>query len=246
MRWYREAIARDPGYLVAQCSLALAYLELGDQDRAGFWVDRAISLGPSHQWPNVAMTLLNAYTDDRAKGLAAARRLAAISPADNSPLYVLLAYGETKEAIQRFETQFPELACSREPTVNRANLIPALNLSLAWAQSGEQDCADRILEKVLQVTAGMPRLGSWGFGIADVEVYARRGETERALTVLRQAIDSGWRAFWWAQGERSPHLTTLRADPRFAAMMEEIRADMKTQLDRVREMDRSGQLAPIP
>ena len=92
----------------------------------------------------------------------------------------------------------------------------------------------------------MPRLGSFGFGIADVEVQARLGRPEAALSTLRQAIDSGWRANWWLQGERSPHLSTIRGNPEFRAMLDEISADMAAQLAHVREMDREGQLATAP
>lgn len=246
VRWYREAVARDPGNLVTLSCLGLVYLELGDVERAGFWIDRAMALGPLHFWPNVAMTFLQLRKDARLAALAAARRLAEISPADNLSLVVLLAYDERREAIDRFADQYPELACSREPEVNRANLFPAMNLSLAWSGENDPACANRLLERALEVMAGMPRLGSWGYGIADVEARARMGQTELALATLRNAIDAGWRAFWWAQGERSPHLVALREDLRFAAMMDEIRADMAAQLDRVREMERSGQLAPIP
>ncbi len=35
-------------------------------------------------------------------------------------------------------------------------------------------------------------------------------------------------------------------DPEFQAMVEEIEADMAAQLARVREMERNGELAPIP
>ncbi|MGW8367056.1 MAG: tetratricopeptide repeat protein [Gammaproteobacteria bacterium] len=246
VRWYREAAARDPGNLVAQSWLGIAYLDLGDVDQARFWIDRVMFLGPTHYWPSVAMTFLRVKTDDERAALAAARRLAEIAPADNLPLAVLVAYGEYREALRWSADQYPELTCSQNPEVHRANLFPALNLSLAWQQDDDQACAGRLLEKALAVMAGMPRLGSWGYGIADVEARARLGQTELALTALRNAVDGGWRAFWWAQGERSPHLVALREDPRFEAMMDEIRADMGAQRDRVREMERIGQLAPIP
>ncbi len=246
VRWYREAAARDPGNLVAQSWLGIAYLDLGDVDRARFWVDRVMFLGPTNYWPNVAMTFLQVKADDERAALAGARRLAEIAPADNLPLAVLVAYGEYREALRRFADLYPGLTCANEPEVRRANLFPALNLSLARQQNDDRACADRLLEKTLAVMAGMPRRGSWGYGIADVEARARLGQTELALTALRNAVDEGWRAFWWAQGERSPHLTALRDDPRFQAIMDEIRADMSAQLERVREMERIGRLAPIP
>ena len=82
----------------------------------------------------------------------------------------------------------------------------------------------------------MPRLGFFGYGFDDVEVYARQNNKEQALTVLRQAIDDGWRVYWWSQAEQSPHTELLR-DPEFNAMMDEIRSEMAIQLTHVREME---------
>jgi hypothetical protein len=130
--------------------------------------------------------------------------------------------------------------------VTRNNLFPAINLSLALEKSGDIDCANRILDSALEQMQRMPRLGSRGYGFADVEVYARQGKTRFALDALRQAIDEGHRWFWWSQGERSPHTASLSGNAEFKAMMDEIRADMAAQLERVRQMEANGELADVP
>ena len=84
-----------------------------------------------------------------------------------------------------------------------------------------------------------------GYGFADVEIYARRGETDRALATLRRAIDDGWRMSWWTQAERSPHTVLLRDEPEFKPMMDEIRSDMAAQLENLRELEGRGELALI-
>ena len=66
------------------------------------------------------------------------------------------------------------------------------------------------------------------------------------MTGLRQAIDKGWRQFCWYYAERNPNLESIRNEPEFQAMMEEIRADMAEQLARVHEWEANGKLAPIP
>ncbi len=43
-----------------------------------------------------------------------------------------------------------------------------------------------------------------------------------------------------------PNLESLHDEPEFQAMREEVRADMAAQLARVREMERNGELQPIP
>ncbi len=43
-----------------------------------------------------------------------------------------------------------------------------------------------------------------------------------------------------------PNLESLHDEPEFQAMVAEIEADMAAQLARVREMERNGELEPIP
>ncbi len=66
------------------------------------------------------------------------------------------------------------------------------------------------------------------------------------MTTLRQAIDEGWRQFWWYYSEHDPNLDSIRNEPEFQIMMEEIRANMAEQLARVHEWETNGELAPIP
>ncbi|MCH8891273.1 MAG: hypothetical protein IH827_09390, partial [Myxococcales bacterium] len=62
----------------------------------------------------------------------------------------------------------------------------------------------------------------------------------------RQAIDEGWRGFWWYLLKQNPILESLHAEPEFQAMTAEIEADMAAQLARVREMQSNGELPSIP
>jgi hypothetical protein len=66
------------------------------------------------------------------------------------------------------------------------------------------------------------------------------------LSALQRAIDEGWRRFWWYSLKYDPSLESLHDEPEFQAMVAEIEADMATQLERVREMERTGELEPIP
>ncbi|MCZ6759127.1 MAG: hypothetical protein O7D29_01970 [Gemmatimonadetes bacterium] len=54
------------------------------------------------------------------------------------------------------------------------------------------------------------------------------------------------RIFWWYYLKQDPSLESLHDEPEFQAMIAEIEADMAEQLARVREMERSGELEPIP
>jgi len=46
--------------------------------------------------------------------------------------------------------------------------------------------------------------------------------------------------------KQDPTLESLHDEPEFQAMVAEMEADMAEQLERVREMERNGELEPIP
>jgi len=89
----------------------------------------------------------------------------------------------------------------------------------------------------------MPKLHWYpiAYGIPQqVQIYALQGETEKALQALRQAVDRGWRAFWWYWLEHDPKLHSIRDEPEFQTIVREIKADMAAQLARVRALESGG------
>jgi hypothetical protein len=79
-----------------------------------------------------------------------------------------------------------------------------------------------------------------------MQIYAVQGDKQKALSALRRAIDEGWRGYWWYYLKYDPTLESLHDEPEFQAMVKEIEADMAAQLAHVREMERNGELEPIP
>jgi hypothetical protein len=157
-----------------------------------------------------------------------------------------MAAGRFFEARAVYEKNHPELLGADAPNVNFVNYQAAIAVALVLTKTGEQELADLLLELVFERIQTIPRLGQIGYGVADVKIYALRGEKQKALSTLRQAIDEGWRAFWWYFLKHDPTLESLHGEPEFQAMVAEIEADMAAQLARVREMERNGELEPIP
>ena len=85
-----------------------------------------------------------------------------------------------------------------------------------------------------------------GYGFADVDLHALRGDKEKALAALREGAANGTRYMWRLQLLYNPNLDSIRDTPEFAAIIAEIETDMAAQLARVREMQKSGELTPIP
>ena len=73
-----------------------------------------------------------------------------------------------------------------------------------------------------------------------------QGDKQKALSALQRAIDEGWRDSWRYFLKYDPILELLHDEPEYQVMIEEIEADMAAQLARVREMERNGELEPIP
>jgi tetratricopeptide (TPR) repeat protein len=246
--WHAKGISLDPGNPLNSAALGLLLLDLGDFDRAESWIERSLGLGPESFWPNFAMHGLHLYRGDEAAALDYARRAFAFYP-----LFVPgllrdheLRAGRYAEARALYEESYPELLNEGDPMVDGSNWGTAIDLALVLSKTGEQERADLLLNRSFQHIQQIPRVGFWGYGIADVQIYALQGEKQKALSALRQAIDEGWRASWRYSLKIDPSLESLHDEPEFQAMVAEIEADMAAQLERVREMERNGELEPIP
>jgi len=154
--------------------------------------------------------------------------------------------GRYLEARAAFEKIAPELLNEDSPAIGDRNYRAAIDLALILSKMGEHERADRLLKSSLRHIQRIPRIGGFGYGIADVQIYALQGDKQKALAALRHAIDEGWRLSWWYDLKQDPTLESLHNEPEYQAMVAEIEADMAAQLVRVREMERRGELAPIP
>ena len=250
MIWYRNALALDPGQPSHPRSLGFLFLNLGDSDQAKYWFDRQKELAPDFFLSDAVMEPLYMYRGEKVKALEYARKTLAMVPGAVQTLANLrnhdLQAGRYLEARSRYERAYPELLNEDEPTIDDSNFEPAIDLALVLTITGEQERADLLLDRSLTFIQTIPRLGWDGYEIADVLIYAQQGKTGAALAAVRQAIDQGWRASWWYYLEHDPNLDSIRDEPEFQAMVEEIRADMAAQLAHVRAMEDAGELEPIP
>jgi TolB-like protein/Tfp pilus assembly protein PilF len=255
IRWLRKASSSDSGDPFNPASLGRLFLDLGDSDQAEYWIHRSIEAHPESVVSNNAMLLLHLYQGDEAAGLEYGRKSFAIDKNDVEGVIAVellgdheIRAGRYSKARDLYAERFPEWLREDDLKINDGNRSyrAAINLALILSNTGEQDRADLLLNRSLQYIETHPRLSWDGYGIADVKIYALRGEKQKALSTLRQAIDEGWRSLWWYLLKQDPSLESLHDEPEFQAMVAEIEADMAEQLARVREMERSGELEPIP
>ena len=248
--WHRKGIYLDSRNPEIPASLSMVYLDVGDDAKAKYWIDRSMELGPENGWSIGAAEMFHLYRGEDVQAPEYVSKLLTISPSSWARLADLrnhdLQGGEYTEGQAQNEKACLIWLNENESRINRINYRPAIDLALILQRKGEQERADQILDRCLTVIQSMPRLGIEGYGISDALIYAQQGKTKEALAALRQAIDERWRTFWWYYLEHDPSLESIRDEPEFQAMVKEIEADMTEQLAGVHEWEANGELTPIP
>ena len=182
-------------------------------------------------------SFLELFTGHQARALEHARRTLEIDPTYAGALMLLrnddLARGDPATARARYAAAFPELLAETAPTIDGANADAALDLALVLMRTGETSRAEELLAGIERFIASLPRMNVDGFGMADVQVHAIRGDAGKAITALRAAVSEGWRSDWRYYRDHDPAFESLRKDPEFVAIFREVAADIAAQRARV-------------
>ena len=263
MRWmqqFRKSDNRDPE---GPATIGYYYLQLGDVAAAELWSDEALRIDPKAPWARLIAVFLYLNNNEESEALQIARELTRLGSdsrwgARGIALRILtsadLAVGNDEAIITRYLTHYPELAERKFP-VGRLEIessgveeafIVTLDLASGYLRAGERAEAESLLSLVESELPHWSIVAFWGHGIADVELHALRGETELALEALREHVARASLDNWRFRLLYNPNLESIRDTPEFAAIVAEIEADMAAQLERVREMERNGELEPIP
>jgi tetratricopeptide (TPR) repeat protein len=235
--------------------VAFIYLSLGDFERAQLWFDRAAQLTRAGTLPRYyrEFTAFVLRREDPNGLLAVLRDIPAgqVFTGLGTRIFRKPALGTGERAgIEAFYRQFwPELFAA-EPLVTVDNYGPASDVAWLLLGAGERGRAESLLTAALEIHRDPAQRSllppEWGLLLVEVEALALQGRKAEALAALRRAVDAGWRWEWW-QVETDPTLESIRAEPAFVAMIDEVKADVARQLERVRELERNGTIpAPLP
>jgi tetratricopeptide (TPR) repeat protein len=165
--WYAKGISLDPGNPQYSAILGWLFVDLGDPGKAEYWIERSFELGPESRWANSAMQSLHLYLGDEATALAYARK----SHANFSryPLAWLVLKNDAlrdsryAEARGLYEKSFPELLNEGDPKIDsNVRCEAAIDLALVLSKTGEQERADRLLDRSLQYIQTLPRRRPFG------------------------------------------------------------------------------------
>jgi TolB-like protein/DNA-binding winged helix-turn-helix (wHTH) protein/cytochrome c-type biogenesis protein CcmH/NrfG len=242
--------------------IARIYLDLGDVSAAEYWKDVAAQINPGATWVKLVTALIHLDRGEEDRAVAIARELAQPDSHNRHAirgiaLRIVLAAdlveGNYEDVITRYLTLYPELDEGVFPIqrlrgdfswVPEAFLV-TLNLASIYVHAGEDAKADSLLSLIESELPHWPTDIVWGHGFANAELHALRGEKNQALAALREDAARGMRYLWRWQLLHNPILESIRDSPEFSAIVAEIEADMAAQLERVREMERRGEL-PLP
>jgi len=229
-----RAVALDSDSPVLAVSLALLWLDLDDAPRARREIRAA-----ARRWPDdlYAMSYSAAIAASLGESVDAeryAKRALADYPRDYYSLSILrnidLQRGDPKTARSRYAAAYPELTGSTSPQVDAGNYVAAIDLAFVLQSLGEIDRSTALLDASELTVRSLPRLTTFGYGIADAQIHALRGDKARALAALREAEKAGWRGRAWRYyRDFDPALASIRNDPEFKAVFADIERDMARQ-----------------
>jgi DNA-binding winged helix-turn-helix (wHTH) protein len=155
-----------------------------------------------------------------------------------------LIAGQPARARELLTRRLPDLARGTGP-VRARNVIPALDLAAAYRATGSAADAKRLLARIAAYLDG-PDAPRWPmFTYLRARTHVLADEPEEAILDLRRAYDAGFRQLWaldlhpqpllYIDGiDQDPAFASLRADRRYRAWREQIRADNARQLAHLR------------
>ena len=256
VKWYSQGLQRDPRSARLRGFLTAFNLDLGDIATARMLIEQQIDMG-IHAYISVelqqsALLMYSGQYEDSLELAEEQWRRSSQGPAllsQNVVITVYLLQGEYQRALELNDQAIKRYVNIPHPetTVTHGNLGDAIRRAAILQKTGEIARAQRLLNNCLEVAKTESIRPFYLYNSFPlVHVYALLGDEQNALLALRESIDEGKRTGWWIDLLHSPITASLRNEPQFQEMIEELRADMATQLENVREMQRTGEIPPLP
>ena len=235
----RKAIELDPDSPKPLKFLGMHYSDLGDDARAIELFSKLVDRWSDDSELQFVTALAQLYVGNGRAALRHAQRSVDLYPRYPFPLALIrnedLRAGRLEDARSRYQKSYPELFEAAALNIDRSNFAAAIDLALVMQKLGDAKRADQLLDEAERVIRHIPRLGAFGYAIADVQIHALRNRTAEALRALREAERAGWRIDWRYRRDFDPTLVSIRGAPEFKAVFADIERDLAQQRARVVE-----------
>lgn len=154
-----------------------------------------------------------------------------------------LLAGDYERALEYLFAQNPVLQLDTEFDIDRFTVRDVVKLGYIRRQQGDDRRSVELLNAALPVVQSLPRLGVFGQGVRDAQIYAILGQYDDAIAALREAVDAGYRtslvADQWTL-RMDPYFQPLHADERFVAILDRLEQLNGDMYERVLEAEQSG------
>jgi adenylate cyclase len=210
-----KALMYDGNLPEAYTAMGLSYYLWGKYDEASASSRKAIELNPDDFIAHWTLGRIHFTTGDLEQALVLFKRVIELKPGFFSAYSDLaqtcegLGRNEEAKVARRQVLELLPNYLLQNPDDARARMYYALALTI----NGQRDEALREGTKALELSADDPMM------LYNCScLYARLGESARAVETLRQAITGGYENFGWMKHD--PDLDPLRDHPEFKAMVE--------------------------
>jgi TolB-like protein/Flp pilus assembly protein TadD len=238
--WSDKASEFDPADCENQATSTFIYMSYGDIEMATTRAEEALALGPGEPFPLAAKAYMLTVTGDREGAVRVARTALAKQLDDRWRFqFVFLRVmrdeaiesGDSEEAFAWYRQLNPELFVD-PPEVNSANVQKAVDLAHLLQLAGDSGRAETILESAIAAYDQRYAKGAANFplGVSKAEALALLGRGDEAIDSLRLVVKDGWRLMWRWDTQFNRNFDSIRDDPRFVALQNEIEADLEAQL----------------
>jgi len=234
-RWIQEARRRNPDAYKwwREC---LGFMDLNDVLSAEECTNQLSEAHPEKIITHVTWAAFHAWRGDWNAAITTLEYLSERLP--GYPTYdrwladLTAGQGDVERARRLMADAFPEfLEDGLELAIVDYDLFAAMVFASILNANGEMQRRDVLLLALEEQISTMHRTRGVGYGILDVYIHAMRGDRDRAIASLREAIDTGWRGgtWGWYVLRQDWKLASLRQDPEFLALANELEADINAQ-----------------
>jgi len=260
--WMRRAYEVNPETGMLAGFVAGGYAQLEMREEALAWIDRTLEMGPTHFWAWQMAGAVHLWLGDDDVAEAYFDKADALNPGVNESIWGRnselnkqieedLEAGQGERALQRYEEAFPEIAGRPVEEFEYEKLFQWQKYGGLLIEAGEVERGRRLLEGLASHLEDKCREGWFimktGGDLCEnlIFIYADLEDRVRTLAALQRFIVDEHRRAEWSE-YRQPAFNFVRDDPEFQELMDYLQADLAAQRERVREMERNGEMPQAP
>ena len=227
MRYTMALYRMDPDSLRRLNSVCDGWMQLGADDKVLECREELRRRAPD-DLENLKQ--LAAQKGDYAEAVRIARQHAELEPWLDYRKAQLAFFLEVEhrydEVIDLLGEQYPDLL-GTQPQVNSFSIWPAMMVAHALRATGDVEQSDRLLVAIEDAVEQMRLAQGSGYslGIEPAQIAAIRGQHDKAIELLDQAIEDGW-TLYATVIYIDPKFDPLRDDPRFQAVEQKLRDNL--------------------